>query len=504
MPAIGVVISLVHVGQPQSEGCSKGGDAWVYLPASSSLNLPLGQVPLGREAFREFIKQLDSTTENTGDYLSPSSSNSTNVNQQVSERTADKVLTEDLPKVNDPVERVGNSTRPGGGRYGSALPDRRRTLLSRRLEAAEMLARPFAVRLEADGVTSVKVLARVPDLTWGLPSCLVEEVERMLGLLAVKTCCAPDDYRERGRKNNLTSQKAIGAYAGTTVRQRSRLCHGRARVRRWGQRPRRTLDFDPRFQRSALDPRGRPARIESIRPCRLTPTLAVAGGRHILSEDDDDLPPGLWEHRLLPAAKRKVTAKGTIGCESKSKSSQGMTPDVEDLQISAHCNVKRVLETSDKMVPTHSAAFSLSLSSTRDQHTKREHDRPQASEKMTASSSRYTCSVPRCGATFTRSVSCRTHERSHDATPGYHRHRHAPQLFRDPPPAPCEGTGARAEKFRLRTELPESVQRELDQLQAESATRRRCSLLAVPGLPGATATWAGVAMPGRNLGGAVV
>ncbi len=419
----------------------------VRTPASRlPLPLPL-QTPMGPEAFREFVRELDATAS------SPESSS-----------TAAAAV-----------------VRP----YGAPPADPCRTLLERRLEAAATLADPFKLRLEADGVLSVKVLARVPARAWGVPPCLVEQIERMLGLLAARTC-ASLHYRAHG--GGRRKPQGLGSGGGGRRRRRSNRRRGGAAG---GRRRQHLFEFDPRFQRSPTDPFGRPPRLERIQPClgpdedkKTRQDNDKHGGDHQLLDDEDDLPPGLWSTDEGEAAARTVTA---VAAPNPSR----QTPAEEETSPGGG-NRKEPADRApgvDSQGATAAATAAAAASG-------------PAPAKTPASSSPFTCRAqPHCGAIFARASTLRTHENSHAAAPGYHRFRRAPQLGRDRPPAPSEGAGAPAERFRLRTTLPPSVRRELRQLREEKARRRRQSLLAGPGLSGTVATWAGVVSPGRTTFG---
>lgn len=440
---------------------------------------------MGPEAFREFIRQLDTPSAGQRPQMS----------------------TRETPKT--------SST----GRRSNV--DSRRTLLERRFEAAAMLADPFKLRLEADGVFSVKVLARVPARAWGLPPCLVEEIERMLGLLTARTCASDHLYAHYGQRrcqSSDTIEKQEGSKrAGFADEQRGGSGGGGkqscSNKRKGASKHRHVFEFDPRFQRSPIDPFGRPPRLERIQPC-LGPrqeTEDVHGGR--LLDDEGDFPPGLWDG---PAGSEVSVISGVLDDEKgdtatkSAKPGPVMSPPLSLGGAALPNNSKGELP---KHVPgelrqepvfgrkpeeqTHQAVTNKSAG-------KKGRAKKTISAKMPVqkSASRFTCRArPHCSAVFARASNLRIHESSHAAAPEYHRLSRAPQLGRDPAPASFEGAGAPAEKFWLRTTLPPSVRRELQQLREESMRRRRQSLLAGPGLSGTVATWAGVVSPGRTMFG---
>lgn len=419
---------------------------------------------MGVEAFREFILQLDATSAGQG----PTTSSP------------------EPPKT-------------------SSVVDPRRTLLERRLEAAKTLADPFKLRLEADGVYSVKVLARVPARAWGLPSCLVEEIERMLGLLTARTCASEHLHAHRVQRK-YKSPETVDNPKGSKKR-------GGARKR--GQ----LFGFDPRFQRSPIDPFGRPPRLERIQPC-LGPRQEIEGGRgDQLPDDEDDFPPGLWDRppgwdvsvrsdapddEKGDTATKRATRPGPglplplslggVGLLKGVKSELTLTKQV---QVPGELPQESVIVIERKLQErTHQAATNKSAGRGRAKNA--------ISAKMPSpvSASRFTCRArPHYRAVFAKASTLQIQETSHAAVPVYHRLSRAPQLGRDPAPASSEGAGAPAEKFWLRTTLPPSVRRELQQLQEESVRRRRQSLLAGPGLSGTVATWAGVVSPRRTTFG---
>lgn len=448
---------------------------------------------MGLGAFREFVRQLDAMS--AGQHHQASS--------------------------------PGTSKTSSTGRsHGSAIADPRRTLLERRLEAAATLVDPFRLRLEADGVLSVKLLARVPARAWGLPSCLLEEIERMLGLLTARTCATDHFYAHRGQrkcKSPDTAEKPTrfksggfcadekrGGGGGGGGKLSCRNKRGRAR------RNRQMFEFDPRFQRSPTDPFGRPPRLERIQPC-LGPRQETEDGHgDQLPVGEDDLPPGVWDHPVptgpdvsvrsdVPsdekggdaAARRAILGPGLSapfstggGGDLSKDTTSGLTTQVPSEQPQAPAIERKLQDQTNQAAATDKSAGKGNRT-----------NKISVSAKMPeepASASRFTCRErPRCGVVFSKASNLRLHERSHAAAPEYHRLRRAPQLIRDPPPASCEGAGAPAEKFRLRTTLPPSVRRELQQLQEKGVRRRRQSLLAGPGLSGTVATWAGVVSPGR-------
>eukprot|EP00904_Undaria_pinnatifida_P004200 jgi/Undpi1/13781/HiC_scaffold_9.g03432.m1 len=467
------------------------------------------------------------------------------------------------------------------GRFGSTLADPRRTLLERRLEAAETLAGPFILRLEADGVTNVKVLARVPVRAWDLPPCLVEQVERMIGILTARTCATAHyqahhgsggNFKSGARRKPASAARASGrllANNGVGVSgsvdsdancRRKRRGGGRLR----SQQPQHMLTFDPRFQKSAVDPFGRPPRLERVQ---------AGPGQHRGKEDDhndgsnrvfleakdDDLPPGPWDRPPAASdragkddsgdgdhipevavedeiAPRHPNAAGATGaslspCKGSSPGSPSSplppTPSTTVEPENTQSELLRDLAAAHPEQPkldieqrplgqprqSHQRGGCLRRkqplkSSNRKRApstnatSKKGGNHPTTPEafELTTRRQRLTCRFPHCSAVLTSLSTLRTHERSHATAPEYHRLRHAPQLFRDPPPAPSEGDGADAARFRLRTTLPASVRRELQELQEESAHRRRGSLLSLPGLAGVAATWAGVVAPGRKVG----
>lgn len=495
---------------------------------------------MGLEALRSFVQQLDATT-----YDGPRSSSGPPTTPTATRTTSSKDSTA--------------TSRTTLNHYGSAAPDPRRTLSARRLEAAEMLARPFAVRLEADGLSNAKVLARVPMREWGLPECLVEEVERMLGLLAARTCAYSDNLNNRNKKssNCVGSSSTVSTVAGGgggvahvtrkhpgtggrgTVSSRSRLPGGQYR---------RPLTFDPKFQRSAIDPFGRPPRLENL--------LSFTGPQRRRSPvtadkvevyDGVDLPPGIWDPAPTPTeeGKEEVPESSRPGIAKEACPIHNGADNVIEgecfgcllaiLSPLASTDMERHEDSDELSGQPSVSARPLQQhhpgGSGSSHHGPRHHDEwtactnknkggnsaggnknatfvgavenPTPKTAKTATTTApysYICQVPTCGAAFRRAPTLRTHQRSHTIMPEYLRLRRAPQLFRDPPPAPSEGHGANAARFRLRTELPASVRKELLQLQEEASSRRRQSLLALPQLPGAAATWAGVATLGRSFG----
>lgn len=417
----------------------------------------ISKVPMGPNAFRAFVGQLDATSASR-----PASS----------------------------YAHTPNTTRTSRS-YGAAPVDPCRTLLERRLEAAATLANPFKVCLEADGVSSVRELARVPARAWGLPPDLVEEIERMLSLLVARTCAlehyrahrghkrhrAPDGHM-KPKKDNSSSESVL---AGSVPKLRQKNPGGARK-----KRQQHLFEFDPRFQKSPLDPAGRPPRLEKIHPCPC-PRQQTSGDRHPhhgcrLSADDDDLPPGMWDtaagfedpsrHGVVETGRVETESGGAINASFPSVpvGSVGLETQIDplagDLPIDQRALVARRKSRRQirlEQQPSHQIAkrkFVGDGSTTTNNSPTAEETRP--------SSTRFTCRArPHCRAVFARASALKTHERSHASAPEYHRLRRAPQLFRDKPPASSEGAGAAAAKFRLRTTLPPSIRRELQVLEGE-------------------------------------
>ncbi|CAM9169018.1 unnamed protein product, partial [Hapterophycus canaliculatus] len=433
-------------------------------------------VPMGPAAFREFVGQLDATSGNRSSSSTPSTLN----------------------------------TARTGRLYGAAPVDPCRTLMERRLQAAATLANPFKVRLEADGVSDVRGLARIPARAWGLPPCLVEEIERMLGVLVARTCALEHFRAHGGPKRDRVPDENTKPKRGDSSRK-SALVRGVPRrqdknpggARRLQQQ---SFEFDPRFQRSPLDPFGRPGRLERIRPC-LGARQETDGGRRPdgcqLSTDEDDLPPGMWE--LATAAEDPIRSDvvETSGSEREMEEAidasllsvpvesmvLGAQSDLraEDLPVDSRAAQEPVGHRKPRSQPEQAQKPSHPTAKRRLVSDGKKNSSP-ATEGARPSSTRFTCRVlPRCKAVFSRASVLGTHERSHASAPEYHRLRRAPQLFRDRPPAPSEGAGAAAVKFRLRTTLPPSIRRELELLEGEEALGTHRDLQARSDLPGAVA-----------------
>lgn len=337
-------------------------------------------MPIGPQAFRSFVQELDATTKTTTTRPGHAESSTTSR------------VTGEVPAVSQGPEAESQPRETGasGSRCGDISRDLRRTLLKRRLEAAELLAKPFAVRLEADGVSSVRVLARTPVRSWGLPESLVEQMERMLGILVVRTCAA--ENRHQSKKNNHEGVARGGrALCRTSALQQQRM-------------------FDPRFQRSALDPFGRPPRLERIQPC-----------------------PGKQKHHNNRDGEVCAVAdSGSSSADPRSDDGgKGFPPGVWDRPQKNH-----VVDS------PHPVATSMVSS----------HLPPEATTaiEMTNKYSK---------------ILQKLNERSRNIFPEYQRLKRAPQLFRDEPTAPWEGAGAPAARLKLRTDLPPSVKKELAQLQ---------------------------------------
>lgn len=488
------------------------------------------QVPMGPTALRDFVAELDATlTDHPQQYL-----------------PIDVVARES--STTPSTREASKNRRTATGRYGSTQVNPRRILLERRLEAANMLSRPFALRLEVDGVSNVKMLARVPLRAWDLPPCLVEEVERMLGLLVAKTCAVEHSRAHRGRREKCsgglpagtvqglksTGGRRVGATTGSGGREGknskggactrgvliSTRCSG-SKLRS----QRSSLPFDPRFQRSAVDPFGRPPRLERIQPC---PGLREGRQRSddYVSDAEEDLPPGPWDRPQAEEDESDAVGKdndagdGKLGIKVEEAaitarcanatvdSGHGLSPSVATTYPaggsytakSGFADRKVVLcpphpgepggdraplDRRRRRTPAHKPAGKTSTITSanlagkrggKKQNSVSDRERPttmMGKKSDGIASPSFICQVPGCDATFSRTCTLRIHHRSHFDFPVYHSVRRALQLFRDRPPASLEtGDGAIAARFLLRTELPASVRRELCQLQEESVTRR--------------------------------
>lgn len=443
----------------------------------------VSKVPMGLEAFRAFVVQLDATCASRTPSSSP----------------------------------CAPSTARTGRSYRASPVEPCRTLLERRLEAAATLANPFKVRLEADGVSSVRELARVPARAWGLPSNLVEEIERMLSLLVARTCAIQHFRAHRSHKRHRApdgntplkkrdSSPSKGGVVPGMLRRQDKDSSGARR-----REQKKSFEFDPRFQRSPLDPFGRPPRLERIHPC-LGPREEKDGGRHPghvyrLSADEDDLPPRIWEHATASEDPSGSDCYKTIGVETEVDGATDASfpsvpvestvvrarndPRAEDLPVDPRAQELlthrkpqgRPGQKQRQQQPSHPTAKTKYASGSNT-------NSPTGTETHPSSTRYYRCRIqPRCGAVFPRASALRLHEKSHASAPEYHRHRRAPQLFRDRPPASSEGAGAAAEKFRLRTTLPPSILRELKLLEGRKASgRRQSGPPAEPDLPAAVAS----------------
>lgn len=380
---------------------------------------------MGLEAFREFVRQLDATSA-AGQHQRTSS----------------------------PARRTPETpTRRAGRCYGAPVADPRRTLLERRLEAAAALADPFALRLEADGVLSVRVLARVPARAWGLPPCLLEEIERMLGLLAARTCASDHLYAHRGGRSTSckspdTAEKPKGPERRGGLRAGEKRGGGgklSCRSKRGGaaRKSRRMFEFDPRFQRSPTDPFGRPPRLERIQPCLGPRQETQEGHGHHhggpLPDDEDDLPPGVWDR---PAAGSDVSVrndtpddddeKGDAATRKRAQRGSGLSDSLKDAESEL---VERVTadhpqgavgerQPQGQAHPQAAAPGPPDQSAGSNSNKGRRAKNP-ISAKMpeppssASASSRFTCRAarPHCRAAFSRVSNLGLHESSHAAAP---------------------------------------------------------------------------------------
>lgn len=246
-------------------------------------------------------------------------------------------------------------------------------------------------------MSSVKVLARTPVRSWGLPESLVEQMERMLGILVVRTCAA-ENCRQSKKNDHEGVARGGRALCRSTALQEQRL-------------------FDPRFQRSALDPFGRPPRLERIQPC-----------------------PGKQKHLNNRKAVCVVTDPGgsSAGPRSDDALENEHVGGGKDLPPSVWDRPRknRVVD------PPHQVATSMPSS----------HLPPEATTAL-ETTNKYS------------NILRKLNERSRKNFPEYQRLKRAPQLFRDEPAAPWEGAGAPAARLKLRTDLPPSVKKELAQLR---------------------------------------
>ncbi|CAM9554693.1 unnamed protein product [Scytosiphon promiscuus] len=431
-------------------------------------------VPMGPEAFRAFVGQLDSTRASRPLSSSPLTHN---------------------------TARTGRS-------YGAAVVDPCRSLLERRMEAAVTLANPFKVRLEADGISNVRELARVPARAWGLSPYLVDEIERMLGLLVARTCALEHYSAHRGHKRNRVTEGAakpkkicFSSESGpmNDVPRRREKNPREARKRGQQQQQQQSFGFDPRFQRSPLDPFGRPPRLERIHPCP-SRRQETDDNHRAPSTDEDDLPPGVWDAAPSSKDPPRSDVVGNIRTETETNGATDVSfpsAPIESLEVDTHIELHAedmAVDPRGQEPVTHRKLQSPPRRDSQPSHqtAKRTFVRGRNTNNPTAaetnpSTTRFTCRVrPHCRAVFAGASALRTHERSHSSAPEYHRLRRAPQLFRDRPPASSEGAGAAAEKFRLRTTLPRSIRQQLKKLEAErKSPGGRRSIPAGPDLPGA-------------------
>lgn len=147
-----------------------------------------------------------------------------------------------------------------------------RQLILRRHEASGVCSRQLIDRLLKDGIDSVRKLSSARLSDWDLPDAIIDEVQRMIGVM-------------------ITSQCAMG-YSRITL-SAGRSAGGKRRKKRA-----RVPDFDPRYQRSALDPFGRPPRVGRILP--LPKPVSWEAQLQLRSagafEEVVDPPSRMWDH----------------------------------------------------------------------------------------------------------------------------------------------------------------------------------------------------------------
>lgn len=399
--------------------------------------------------------------------------------------------------------------------------DFRRLLVKRRLHAAEMLARPLALRLEADGVSSVKTLAGVPVRAWEIPECLVEQVERMLGLLVARTCYTT--YFQHDQKGSYAflddesgsqSTKARGCNGAGVLKSGAAKQTGKKRVCvPWCK----SKAFDPRFQRSALDSFGRPPRLEGIQPFiglrnagreRANPRPPL---RQADDETDEDLPLRVWEKREMldlprPNKEEKDPPVATEldlnypcmnkSIEPESSNHPGCLSPVSRVacprQDKESANIKRQIDGTKKH--EHLVNISLELDKAALEHGGMEQRVDESGRDLRAVfNSNYT--KPGCGTRSARYIALRDHERCLGNALEYSRLRWTPQLFRDASTGPWEGMEERATKLRLVLGLPSIIQQELRDLYSKSTSRHSYCRSALQGLSASSVETVEVAEP---------
>lgn len=410
-------------------------------------------MPLGLGAFLAFVKELDAIVGDEG--ASP------------------------LPDAREPTTAAPLVVRRKG--WGGCPPaDSRRVLLERRVHAAGVLARPFAIRLESDGISSVEMLASVPLGAWELPPCVVEQVDRMLAILVAKTCASGQDTRPE----QFSSRKTHPT--------------GRSRSTTGGIKRLEGGGFDPRFQRSAVDPFGRPPRLDRIRPRR--PGLRRKDGfasnsahGHDVPDragdpSGDDLPRGIWEGHgnHTPQEKERWVPTGRMAKEGERRpgypsgpDDSWMMPDMPRCEFSG--NQRRSLggaiggavgrETAQDdgggvlPSPEHNGKLEDTGGSCRHEVTGAK-ARCEKLRHVIQSSRTVSKSPPQH-----LSIVCGSKSAQKPCTAGYRRYRRTPQLFRDFLPSPREVLESLNPRFRLRAMLPRSIEAELRELQTRAISR---------------------------------
>lgn len=286
--------------------------------------------------------------------------------------------------------------------------DARQEMIRVRFRQAMVVATPIILAMKADGVSAVRELAQSDLSRWSeLSSALRLELERMLRLIAASK-------------------------------------FGRA-------------GFDPRYQRSATDPFGRPPRLDSDSPKK-------AAKARVASATGD----GTAVDQELPAARswRADQSGGDLMLQTPVSPREELpalvvdTPDrLEQYKNglwrtfpgAAHRDPhhkpqqqaeKVELATEPNGLKNHKRLRPARMARTVPLDETNEHElKPVQKTRMVPWAPYVTdinvfpCDHPNCRMSFGRMYLLRMHRRSHDSAPNYYQYRNAPQLGLDPPAA---------------------------------------------------------------------
>jgi len=361
------------------------------------------------------------------------------------------------------------------------LPDpQRREAVRTRFRAAFLLASPFCLHLQSRRVTSVAELLRLDEgrglARLGLPAALLTQLEVLLSSVVGRAAHAKTVPVPRGR---LAS--ARGLFASPLL-------------------------YDPRFQRSPLDPFGRPPRLASAPP----PPLALQSVPSSLSISSDlTEPPSLWDSNHSPPVDSRSPSHQDLwgfravlpdldeasSQDSKEEASVISSPvlpdngkvrgDVDPLAQRDRSDLRTLLQSPSEPAPTYRVLCSQAPSDLRvssylqpPPSTAVSRDRPNLSPQPSKSrqdhkqpfvaglekccSHSFRCTHPKCNQVFSRLFTYKMHLKSHETFPQYHEFKQRPQLVLDMDRQ--QAVRAQADMHSQKLSLPPIIRSQLNSL----------------------------------------